>query len=162
MNAKNQDIVRSVIFLKETFSRDTVIHTVTTTGEYQVGKDVVADKGNFARELPFQPVNGQEALRTETDDGYTTKLISMTTDLDADGFARNSRIKEIPATAFVVDMTHGKAKIPPRAGAASTPTPSSKSRFWWFTLNLAAIAGFIVYLWRKRSRSNPPLAGEFT
>ena len=154
----SKDIVRSVIFMKDTYSKDSVIHSVTTTGHYPVGKDAVADKGNFVREIPFQAVDGHEFRKTEIDDGFTTKLTSMTSDLSAQVFEDRSRIKEVPTNAVIVDMTHGKAKLPVRAGVK--PPQSSSSRFWLFTLNLAAIVGFILYLWRKRSRPSPSPSPE--
>lgn len=152
------DVVRSLIYMKETLSNDLVIHTVTTTGQYSVGKDAVADKGNFVRELPFQAVDGHEFRRTEIDDGFTTMLTSMTAELTAEEFQESSSIKEVPTNAAFVDMTHGKAKLPARAGVK--PPQSSSSRFWLFTLNLAAVAGFMMYLWRKRSRPSPSPSSE--
>ena len=154
----SQDIVRSLVFIKETYSKDTVIHTVTTTGQYRVGADVVADKGDFAREIPFQSVDGQEFRRTEIDDGFTTQLTSMTVGLTVEEFGGRSRIKEVPANALFSDLTNGKAKLPPRAGVK--PPQSSGSRFWLFTLNLAALVGFSLYLWRKRSRPSPAPSPE--
>ena len=135
-----------------------MIHTVTTTGHYQVGKDAVADKGNFVREIPFQAVDGHEFRKTEIDDGFTTMLTSMTAELTVEAFADKSRIKEVPKNAVFVDMTHGKAKLPVRAGVK--PPQSSSSRFWLFTLNLAAIVGFSMYLWRRRTRPSPAPSPE--
>ncbi len=149
----SKDIVRSVIFIKETFSKDSVIHTVTTTGQYQVGEDVVADKGDFVREKPFQAADGHGIRKTEIDDGFTTMLTSMTAELTVEEFAGRSRIKEVPTNTIFGDMTHGQAKLPARAGVQ--PPQSSSSRFWLFTLNLAAIVGYVLYLWRKRSRPSP-------
>ncbi len=154
----SKDIIRSVIFMKETHSKDSVIHTVTTTGQYQVGNDVVANKGDFVREIPFQAVDGHGFRKTEIDDGFTTKLTSMTVGLTVEEFGGRSRIKVVPTNALFSDLTNGKAKLPPRAGVQ--PPQSSGSRFWLFTLNLAALVGFSLYLWRKRSRPIPAPSPE--
>lgn len=146
-----QEIARFVVIQKETGLSEVVFHTISNSGQYSVDDDVVASTGTFVRELPFHAPDGQVFRRTEIDDGFSTKLVSLTRTLSAEEFAAKSSIQEIPKTAHVIDATFGKARIPAREGAES-PT-RSPLRFWLFTLNLAAIFGFLLYLWRQRARS---------
>lgn len=155
------DVVRSVFVQKPTHSLEMVTHLVTNSGKYTVESDTLATHGSYVREVPFHSVDGQQFRKSEIDDGFTTVLHSLTTKLSDQEFATRSDIKQIPRETRVIDATNGKAKIPLRAGTDTRPGP--KSRFWLFTLNLAAIVGFVLYHWRKRSR--PILnqtAGEVT
>lgn len=147
-----QEIARFVVVQKETGLSEVVFHTISNSGQYSVENDVVASTGTFVRELPFHVPDGQVFRRTEIDDGFSTKLVSLTRTLSAEDFAAKSSIQEIPKTALVIDATFGKARIPAREGAES-PT-RSPLRFWLFTLNLAAVLGFLLYLWRQRTRSS--------
>lgn len=152
-----QDILRCVVIQKERSLGDVVFHTISNSGQYSVENDSVATSGSFIREIPFHPVDSQKFRPTEIDDGFTTKLVSLTRTLSAGEFVARSSIQEIPQNARVIDATYGKAKIPTRAG---TGTPvHSKFRFWMFTLNLAAVFGFIFHQWRKRTR---PRLNAFT
>ncbi len=150
----SDEILRSVVFSKNSWTGAPVIHTVTTQGKFLAGADWIAKQGTLVRELPIEIAMKSAYRSPEIDDGYSVRVESMKIIQSHAEFHTLAAIDRIPAGTAVVDATHGQAKIPLIAGQ-SVPS-HSRLRSWFFAINVVLCVGFAVFMWRRRLKSKTP------
>ena len=110
------DIVRSIVFSVTTHSSDWYIYTVkTSSGQFRTGAETVAKRGVYEREVLRRGDDGNQAPKTDIDDGFTARLESLTLGLTPDDFLSQASFQELPFGTEVMDWTKGRVTLPPIA-----------------------------------------------